>query len=352
MDRGAGFLVSRPRILLLGHYPLENRDRAPVVRTWAMAEALARYAAVTAISGTRSQRAVWIRAFLAAGRLGQVDGVYLEAGTSTMTRDDHALLAAIHRRGLPLGIYIRDAYQRFPDLYPPKSPKEWAMARAYALTTWRYRRLAAVLFFPTDGLADLFPHPNRQLLPPAGTPAVPPGARRHPHRVVYVGANGPYDGVDVAVAAMTAVARQHPDAELVLVTRPQETPRNLPPVCRAVTAAGDALHPWLWSSSLALVPRRDTAYTRLALPIKLFDYLSHGLPVIATGPSETSKLVVSAGVGIPVPPDPGRLAEAILSLWARPERLAAMGAAALNLVAQQHNWDARAQQVLGALGFV
>lgn len=345
--------MNRPRILLLGHYPLEQRDRAPVVRTVAMAEALARHASVTALSGTRADRAPWIRAFLAAGRLGQVDGVYLEAGTSTMTPADHTLLVAIRRRGLPLGIYIRDAYQRFPELYPPANPKEWAMARAYALTTWRYRRLATVLFFPTDGLADLFPHPQRQLLPPAGTVAAPPaGVVRHPHRVVYVGANGPYDGVDTAALAMTVVSRRHSDAELVLITRPSEVPRDMPPVCRVVTAAGEALHPWLWSSSLALVPRRDTAYTRLALPIKLFDYLSHGLPVIATGPSETSKLVVSAGVGIPVPPDPGRLAEAILSLWARPERLAAMGAAALNLVAQQHNWDARAQQVLGALGFV
>lgn len=345
--------MSRPRILLLGHYPLEPRDRAPVVRTWAMAEALARRASVTALSGTRGDRAEWVRAFLAAGRLGQVDGVYLEAGTSTMTLADHTLLRVIRRRGLPLGIYIRDAYQRFPDLYPPANPKEWAMARAYALTTWRYRRLATVLFFPTDGLADLFPHPERQLLPPAGTVATPPaGVVRHPHRVVYVGANGPYDGVDTAAAAMTLVSRRHPDAELVLVTRPSEAPRERSPVCRLVTAAGEALDPWLWSSALALVPRRDTAYTRLALPIKLFDYLSHGLPVIATGPSETSKLVVAAGVGIPVPPDAGRLAEAILSLWARPERLAAMSAAALHLVAQQHNWDARAQQVLSALGFV
>ncbi len=345
--------MRRPRILVVGHYPLEPRDRAPVVRTWAMAEALARHASVTGLSGTRADRGQWIRAFLAAGRLGEVDGAYLEAGTSTMTVADHALLAAIRRRNLPLGIYIRDAYQRFPELYPPKNPKEWAMARAYALTTWRYRKLATVLFFPTEGLGDLFPHPNRQLLPPAGTVAAPPpGVERHPHRVVYVGANGPYDGVDTAVAAMTAVARQHRDAELVLVTRPSEAPRDLPAVCRVVAAAGDALDPWLWSSALALVPRRDTAYTRLALPIKLFDYLAHGLPVIATGPSEASKLVVAAGVGLPVPPDPRRLADAILSLWARPERLAAMSAAALRLVAEHHHWDARAQQVLSALGFV
>ncbi len=340
-----------PRVLLLGHYPLERRDRAPVVRTWAMAESLARCAAVTALSGSRAERAVWTRRFLAGRGLDRVDAVYLEAGTSTMTPADHTLLRAIRRRGLPLGIYIRDAYQRFPALYPPATRKEWLLARAYALTTWRYRQLASVLFFPTAGLADLFPHANRQLLPPAGTVLAPPaGLVRHPHRAIYVGANGPYDGVDTAVAALAEVRATHPDAELVLVIRPAEAPSHLPPFCRLVEASGEALSPWLWSSSVALIPRRDTDYTRLALPIKLFDYLSHGLAVVATGPSEVSKLVVASGVGVAAPPDPRQVAAAIGGLWQRSDRVARMSASALALVSQQHNWDARAEAVLAALG--
>lgn len=343
--------MSAPHVLLLGHYPLERRDRAPVVRTWAMAESLARVATVTALSGSRSDRAAWTRRFLAAGGLSGVDAAYLEAGTSTMTPVDHALLRAIVRRRLPLGIYIRDAYQRFGTLYPPANAKEWLLARAYALTTLRYRQLATVLFFPTAGLSDLFPHAHRQLLPPAGTVLAPPaGIARHPHRAIYVGANGPYDGVDTAVAAMAAVQATHPDAELVLVIRPAEAPSHLPPFCRLVEASGDGLSPWLWSSSVALIPRRDTEYTRLALPIKLFDYLSHGLPVIATGPSEASKLVMANGVGVAAAPDASRVADALRGLWQRPDRVARMSAAALDLVAREHNWDARAHAVLAALG--
>lgn len=342
--------MTRPRVLLLGHYPLDRPDRAPVVRTWAMAESLARYVALTAITGTRADRARWARRFLDDGGLLQVDGVYVEAGTSTMTPMDHRLLMAVRRRRLPLAIYIRDAYQRFPELYPPRNVREWLLARAYAVTTARYRHLATTLFFPTAGLADLFPHRDARLLPPAGrvlTP--PPDVVRHPFRVIYVGANGPYDGVGTLVAAMETVVTLVPAAELVLVLRPEEAPARLPAGCRLVAAHGATLSPWLFSSALAVIPRQDTAYTRLALPIKLFDYLSHGLPVVATGPSETSKLVVREQVGVAVRADVGDLARTLAALLGRPAQLRTMGDRARALVAERHNWDARAREVLAAL---
>jgi glycosyltransferase involved in cell wall biosynthesis len=98
-----------------------------------------------------------------------------------------------------------------------------------------------------------------------------------------------------------------------------------------------------------VIPRQDTAYTRLALPIKLFDYLSHGLPVAATGPSETSKLLVTEQVGVQVRAEVGDLARTLVQLLSKPTQLRTMGDRARTLVATRHNWDARARAVLAAL---
>lgn len=341
----------RPHVLLLGHYPLDTLDRAPKVRTYAMAEALAKKAELALITGTRSERAPALRAFLAQDRLRTIDGVYLESATSTMTLDDWRFLSAVHARRIPLSIYIRDAYQRFPDLYPPKNLKERALAVAYALTCREYQRLATTLFFPTDGLADLFSHPHKALLPPAGRILVPPDMPRLPFRVIYVGANGPHDGVSLMVEAMEQVVRKVPAARLVLVTRASETPTALPTFCKVVEASGTALSPWLWSASLALIPRPDTRYNRLALPVKLFDYLSHGLAVLTTRQSETAKLVVTAGAGMATDDSPVDYARAVESLLANPSRLQAMSQHALEAVRRHHNWDVRADQVLASLGW-
>lgn len=341
----------RPHVLLFGHYPLDTLDRAPKVRTYAMAEALAKRAQLTIITGTRSERAPALQEFLVRERLSEVDGVYLESATSTMTIADWRFLSAVRARRIPLSIYIRDAYQRFPDLYPPKSLKERALAVAYAVTCREYQRLATTLFFPTDGLADLFSHAHKELLPPAGRILVPPDLPRLPFRVIYVGANGPHDGVSLLIEAMEQVARKLSSVRLVLITRANETPRNLPAFCKVVEASGTALSPWLWSSSLALIPRPDTRYNRLALPVKLFDYMSHGLPVLTTRGSEAAKLLVTSGAGMAAEDSPLDYAMAIERLLSNPSRLHTMSQHALEAVRQRHNWDVRAEQVLASLGW-
>lgn len=337
----------RPRVLLLGQYPLDRPDRAPVVRTKAMAAALARLAEVRVIAGTRGGRAPALLAFLRSGGLGAVDGVYLESATSAMTPVDWVFLRAVRRRGLRLAVYVRDWYQRFPDLYPPRGLKERVLAGLYAATLAAYRRLATTLFVPTDGLGRLVGGPYR-LLPPAG-PVIPdPSEPRVRGRLVYVGANGPYDGVDLAVEAVTRLGR--PDVELVLVLRPGETPAAVPPGVRVVAASGAELSAWLWSAELALLPRRDTAYNRIALPVKLFDYWAHGLPVLATGDSEVGRWVAGVGGGVAVPATVDALRDALAVLLEAPERLRAMGERGRQAVVSAHNWDARARTVLDALG--
>jgi glycosyltransferase involved in cell wall biosynthesis len=341
--------MRRPTVLLLGHYPLDRLDRAPKVRTFRMAEALARVASLRLITGTRSERAPWLETFIRAGGLRDVDGVYLESATSTMTPWDWQFLRRVRRAGLPLAIFIRDWYQRFPDLYPPRHARDRALAAAYALTLSAYRRLATTLFFPSVGLMDLMPHPDRRLLPPAGTVLEPPGWPRRPGQVVYVGANGPHDGVDTAISAMGRVAESLPDVRLVLVMRRAEWPRSVPACCTLVEAEGDALAPWLWTSALALIPRRDTAYNRLALPVKLFDYWAHGLPVLTTEGSEAAKLVVTGGMGWAVADTPAAYADALRRLLTSPGLLREMGHRALQAVRTEHNWDRRAEDVLTAL---
>ncbi len=341
--------MSRPRLLLVGYYPLTPADRAPAIRIAAMAESLARMTELTAIIGTRAERAR--RYGAVAARLADFDGVYVESATSMMTGSDWNFLRAARRAGLPLGIYVRDYYQRFPDLYPPKNPKERLMALGYHLTLREFRRLATVLFAQTEAFGAIVSPASVTTLPPAGRVLNPPaGLARIPHRVIYAGANGPQDGVDVAVAAMGEVVREMADAELILVLRPSEQPGRVPAYCRVVTASGPTLEPWLWSSAVGLVPRRHTRYFRLILPVKIFDYMAHGLALVVTQDSESARFVESRGIGLGAPDTARGFADAILRLFKNPALRQAMGDRALALVRQSHHWDARAHEVLRALG--
>ncbi|MBX5468013.1 MAG: glycosyltransferase [Firmicutes bacterium] len=341
----------RPHILVVGHYPVDPADRAPAVRIRALTAALGAHAAVTLIADRRGPRAERLRAWMRKRPGPQVDAVYVESASSTATPADLVFLSWVRARRIPLGIFVRDYYQRFPDLYPPRGARERLMAAAYAATLSAYRRMADVLFFPTGGLAALVGGRRIHLLPPGGAVLEPPAEGHRLARVVYVGAAHPRDGVPLLLEAWPHVRRRHPGAELVVVVRPEEWPGwALPEGAVRVAAHGEALAPWLWSASLAVIPRLDTAYHRIALPVKLFDYWAHGLGVLVTGRCEAAEWVAREGAGAPVwPPTPSAWAEALTWALDDPARLQGWSWAALSAIRARHSWDKRALELLQVL---
>ncbi len=73
---------------MVGHYPLDVLDRAPKVRIHHVAAALARIVDLDVIADTRARRAPRLRAYVAAGGLAGLTGVYVESASSTMTPVD------------------------------------------------------------------------------------------------------------------------------------------------------------------------------------------------------------------------------------------------------------------------
>ncbi len=131
-------------------------------------------------------------------------------------------------------------------------------------------------------------------------------ARRHPHwSFVLIGPVGEGDP-STNVAALAALENVH-----LLGTRPY-----------------DALPSWLKGLDLGLLPLRQTPYTRAMFPMKFFEYLAAGLPVVATA---IDALQPFGDLALLCPPTPEAFATAIAAALrgdgpGRPERLA--GAAA------------------------
>ncbi|PSR34409.1 MAG: glycosyl transferase family 1 [Sulfobacillus benefaciens] len=339
----------KPRILVLGHYPLEQLDRAPKVRTYRMIEALAHYAWVTVITGTRSIRGPVLRKSLRL--LDQVDAIYLESGSSTATVSDCWFLYQAHRHAIPLGIFVRDAYQLFPDLYPPAGIKGRILSLLYKITLGCYARWATIIFVPTAGLGQVVPGTRKALLPPGGIRAggmvKPP---RFAHRIIYVGAAGPHDGVEMLVAAFALVKEAVADAELWLVMRPTEVPGHIATAVgvQVLEASGVALETLLQSAQVAVIPRIDTRYNRLALPVKLMDYLSQGLPVVVTKGSEAANVVEQAHAGLVVEHTVTALAEGLAFLLQHTAERQQMSRNAVSFISE-NLWDDRAASVLATL---
>lgn len=90
------------------------------------------------------------------------------------------------------------------------------------------------------------------------------------------------------------------------------------------------------------IPRYKTNY-----PVKLFEYMAAGMPVIAAAEGESATFVREADCGILVDPlKPEQIAEAIVRLSTNPEMAAAMGARGRRAILDKHNWESEAEKLV------
>ncbi len=184
------------------------------------------------------------------------------------------------------------------------------------------------------------------------TPDVEPASPAPEPFVVFFGALAAWHGVGTMLKA-----KAHPDwpigIALAVVGAGAETPQ-----VEAAAAGDPTIHyvgrqpyksiPGLIVRSLAgLVPIENVGGRASAgSPLKLYETLAAGVPVLATDLPPQADFVRRYDCGMLVPPgDPGALARAVAAVARDPGSAQRMGARGRTAVVAEHSWDHRAGEV-------
>lgn len=290
--------------------------------------------------------------------------------------------------GKPSLIYIRSHFAAWPTAFlahllrtpvvqEANGPYEdlfiaWPMTQRFArFFKWLLRsqlRWANVVIAVTPELAEwcgeeakhsrvyVIPNAaNTELFHPSASALIPLPEKY----VIFFGALAPWQGINTMLKAVEDPAWP---AEVKLVIAGDGVEKRA--VLRA-TQGGKVLYlgvlpydhmPGVIAGSIAGLSPQNAARGRSELglsPLKVFETLACGVPVIVTDFPGQANLVRMGECGIVIPPeDPQALAKAVAYLYHHPEERAAMGKRGRELVEREHSWDKRAEQTDAVLRMV
>ena len=215
-----------------------------------------------------------------------------------------------------------------------------------------YLRLADALVFPSWGLAAYFPTAQwvDTLLPGGVKGLIASPLAWEPPTIVYVGAATYRYGSDLLLDAMEQVVARHPTARCHFITVDatylKEHPARHASWLTVEQRASDQLASVMATATLAVIPLRRNTYNDLAMPVKLFDSMAHGVPLVVTDCPDMAAIVQELQSGLVVAENAMALATGIIRLIEDADLAHRLGRNGYDAVQAAHAWSHRAEQLL------
>jgi len=270
---------------------------------------------------------------------------------------DYRLYWYLRRNDIRTGIFYRDIYWQFPELFDYTGLKYWELQARYRLDLAVISRVANQMYVPSASFGEQL---NLDVpmthLPPGGVDRTSTtDSMSRLQRVIYVGGISERYGSVLLSKSLEDVAESE-EIVLDLVCR-EEGFQSLSKEVRnrfdsdwvnVHHVHGEELEQFYQRADAGIIPLQLTKYNNMSVPVKLFEYLSYGLPIVTTNLDEVASFVKDSGCGIVCKANYEEMARALASLSSDEQLYQQKKKNAVRAV-QQNRWVDRAEQVASDL---
>ena len=269
---------------------------------------------------------------------------------------DFGFLKFCKKQNIPVGLFYRDVYWKFP-LFKELTSwiKRMILKPLFAYDLIKYRSCLDLLFLPTIRMQQYaIPNFQSRALPPGGVlrPASYEKKRNRysEHdklRIFYVGSlSSLYDN-----RLLFQAVQETQNVYLTVCTHQKQwekvKPDYAPYLCdriEVVHKSGDALQEYYETADVAAYCLNSHEYLDMAMPIKVFEAISYGTPLLATNIFSIAQMVRNENIGWVSETSVDGIKQVLEFLKNHPEEIAKKTENTI-LAAQQNTWQCRALQV-------
>jgi glycosyltransferase involved in cell wall biosynthesis len=359
------------RIIFHTPFPLvSSSDRASQIRPCEMKKAFETLGYdVAVVSGTAAERKVSGSRVVQEIKKGTAfDFLYSESSTmpTLLTEPRHfpispsidfGLWREVQKAGIRIGIFYRDIYWNFPEYGKNLGKIKSIIATFfYRYDLRQYNRYADKVYLPSVAMQRHVPILSAErmqtLFPGHSREVVLPGKIQESNKLklFYVGGVGSHYRLHKLIDVLSDL----PQIQMTICTRQKEweiaksefglLPSNL----TVLHKNSQQLDELFLETDINMLFFEPDAYREFAVPVKLFDFIGSGRPIIATRGTLAGDFVEKNNLGWSIPYDKDQLCELLMRLAIHRDEIREK---ALNVekIASQHTWVARAKQVVAEL---
>lgn len=289
------------------------------------------------------------------------DFMYSESATlpTLLTEDHHipthpfldfSLFKVCKQNNIPIGLFYRDVYWNFED-YKLSGIKARLTRWMYHYDLNQYRKYLHTLFLPSVKMAPFIP--LKSTLPmyalPSGLEVQEEVNRALEDIITYFYVGGISDMY--AMHELFKAFNLYPNAKLIVCTRKNEWEKEkhayedyLAPNIEIHHLQGKELQHLMQRAHVGLLFFRPNEYRNFAMPVKLFEYMSHNLAIISSNQTAVGEFTELNNLGWSIPYKTEELIK-LLSKLDNHKDLLEKKRAHINKVKHEHNWMNRAKEV-------
>lgn len=286
------------------------------------------------------------------------DFCYIESPSDPLIfKEDRKLIKYIKKRDVKIAYFYRDAYYKIGkdtvfNNYKFLS-RDFLRYLYYKFLYWKdeflLKKYVDIVYFPSKELSKYFNFKNMKVLPPAGN-AVKMSYNTKQSDLIYVGGVSERYGIALLLKSLKIINKTQP-INLILVCREKEL-ANIDdeyiscPWLKIVHASGiDELKKYYKKARIALIPLLPNVYNNLAVPIKLYEYMSMGIPIVSTPLTEVANVINKYNIGLISKNSPYDFADKVLSLYNNEKLLNTFSSNSLMAIKKENLWINRVKSI-------